>query len=123
MLNVLHAVYSKFIMTSLSTLPSNYGYVFAVLGGSFFVNGFLTIKVALARKKYGIKYPLLYAPAGHKHEEAFNCVQRGHQNMLESYAIVMLQMCVTGLVYPITASACGLIWSIGRVVYGIGYAR
>lgn len=110
-------------MTSLSTLPSNYGYVFAVLGGSFFVNSFLAIQVALARKEYGINYPLLYAPAGHKHEKAFNCVQRGHQNMLESYAIVMLQMCVTGLVYPITASACGLIWSIGRVLYGIGYAR
>ena len=31
-----------------------------------------------ARKKYGIKYPNLYAPPGHKNEEAFNCAQRAH---------------------------------------------
>ena len=76
----------------------------------------------MARKKYGIKYPALYAPAGHKHEHEFNCVQRGHQNTLESMAWVMLQMCVTGLVYPITAGACGAIWCIGRVIFANGYA-
>ena len=36
-----------------------------------------------ARKKYGIKYPNLYAPPGHKNEEAFNCAQRAHQNTVE----------------------------------------
>ncbi len=42
--------------------------------------------------------------------------------MLECYSLVMLQMSVTGLVYPITAAACGGIWVIGRVIYGVGYA-
>ena len=41
---------------------------------------------------------------------------------MESFSYVMLQMCVTGLVYPVTAAAFGAIWTIGRVVYGIGYA-
>lgn len=45
--------------------------------GSFFMNGFLTVKVAMARKKYKITYPTLYAPPGHKFEIEFNSVQRG----------------------------------------------
>ena len=73
-------------------LPNEYGYIFAVLGASFFMNMYLTINVVSARKKYGVEYPALYAPAGHKHEMAFNSVQRAHQNTLESYAIVMLMV-------------------------------
>jgi hypothetical protein len=41
------------------------------------MNGFLTVKVAMARKKYKITYPALYAPPGHKFEIEFNSVQRG----------------------------------------------
>ena len=43
-------------------LPSNYGYVMGVLGGSFFMNGYLTYLVIMARKKYDVQYPYLYAP-------------------------------------------------------------
>jgi len=91
-----------------------------VLGGSFFMNAYLTINVAMARDKYGIKYPALYAPPGHKDEIAFNSVQRAHQNTLESYSMVMLQMMCAGLKYPVTAAACGAIWVLGRVIYGYG---
>ena len=42
--------------------------------------------------------------------------------MLESFSYVMLQMCVSGLVHPIAAAAFGGIWTIGRVVYAMGYA-
>ena len=45
--------------------------------GSYFMNGFLTIKVAMARKKYNVNFPNLYAPLGHKNEFEFSCVQRG----------------------------------------------
>ena len=106
-------------LTSLA-LPEAYGYVFGVLGASFFMNMYLTINVVRARTKCDIKYPHLYAPAGHKYEKEFNCAQRAHQNTLETYALVMLMMCVTGLIYPITAAACGGIWCIGRVIYGFG---
>ena len=104
------------------SLPPNYGYVFGVLGGSFFMNTYLTTNVVLARKKYKIDYPLLYAPNGHKHEKEFNSVQRAHQNTLESYGVVMLQMSLCGLVYPTISAVCGSIWVFGRVVYGYGYA-
>ena len=86
------------------------------------MNMYLVINVSLARKKYNVQYPALYAPEGHKHASEFNCVQRAHQNTLESYAIVMLQMCAAGLVYPITAAAFGATWCVGKVIYGYGYS-
>ena len=40
--------------------------------------------VMKARKKFDVKYPNLYAvPGVHKNADAFNAVQRGHQNFLE----------------------------------------
>ena len=86
------------------------------------MNAYLTVLVINARKKYDVQYPLLYAPPGHKYEQKFNSVQRAHQNTLESYSFVMLNMCVNGLVYPVTSAAFGAIYCIGRIVYGYGYA-
>ena len=60
-----------------------------------------------ARKEYGVEYPWLYAPESNKHHKEFNSAQRAHQNTLESYSLVMLQMCLCGLVYPITSAICG----------------
>ena len=31
----------------------------------------------MARLKYGIRYPAMYAPEGAEHANEFNCVQRG----------------------------------------------
>lgn len=45
---------------------------------------------------------LFLAAPGHKNELEFNSVQRAHQNTLESYAIVMLQVCVL-----LCVAACG----------------
>ena len=33
--------------------------------------------------RYGVKYPALYASGSDDNANAFNCVQRGHQNSLE----------------------------------------
>ena len=104
-------------------IPQGYGYVFAVLGGSFVMNTYLTMNVIMARKKYGVEYPALYAPPKHEFEKEFNSVQRAHQNTLESYAIVMIQMCACGLIYPITSATFGGLWVLGRFMYGFGYAN
>merc|ERR1712113_221834 len=45
-----------------------------------------------------------------------------HQNTLESWSMVMVTMLATGLVYPTAAAVSGLIWVLGRFVYGFGYA-
>ena len=76
-----------------------------------------------ARKKYGVKYPNLYAPPGHKNEEAFNCAQRAHQNTVESQALFLVELVVVGLFYPLFAATCGALYSVGRILYGYGYAK
>ena len=75
-----------------------------------------------ARKKYDVQYPHLYAPAGHKSAKQFDCVQRAHQNTLENWASVQILMLVNGLVMPKPAAFFGLVWVVGRIVYGLGYA-
>lgn len=51
----------------------------------------------------------------------FNCAQRAHANFLESYSIALTALLLGGLVYPRTASVMGAVWSVGRVVYALGY--
>ena len=80
------------------------------------------MNVIKARKKYDVQYPNLYAPSGHKHAKEFNSVQRAHQNTLESMSTVLTQMLIVGLWHPKFAAACGAIWQVGRIVYGLGYA-
>ena len=52
---------------------------------------------------------------------AFNAVQRGHQNMLESHYAVLWLMTIGGLKHPLGSAIAGAIWSLGRVVYALGY--
>jgi glutathione S-transferase len=91
--------------------------------GVFFANQYLVVGVMQARKKYGIKYPNLYAPPGHKNEEAFNCAQRAHQNTVESQALFLVELVIVGLFYPLFAATCGALYSVGRILYGYGYAK
>lgn len=49
----------------------------------FVANVMMGGPVMKARKRFEVKYPNLYAvPGVHKDADAFNRVQRGHQNML-----------------------------------------
>ncbi|EJK72031.1 hypothetical protein THAOC_06479 [Thalassiosira oceanica] len=71
---------------------------------------------------YDVQYPNLYAvPKLHKDADAFNRVQRGHQNYLEgsdSYAIMTL---VGGLKHPLACSIGSVCFCIGSVLYMTGY--
>ena len=51
--------------------------------------------VGQARKKYGVKYPAMYAPEGDASGKPFNCVQRGahgRQRCLPSVVTLRLQI-------------------------------
>ena len=80
-------------MSSISKLASllnpEHGYVVLVAVASGFVIAWGGICVGMARKKYGIAYPTMYAPEDHKNAKEFNCIQRAHQNMLENYPQVI----------------------------------
>ena len=75
-----------------------------------------------ARKKYDVKYPLLYAPDKHPDATAFNSAQRAHQNTLESISLVNVSMLVNAILFPKLSAALGAIWCVGRVIYIHGYA-
>mmetsp|Transcript_20425 Transcript_20425/g.28297 ORF Transcript_20425/g.28297 Transcript_20425/m.28297 type:complete len:161 (+) Transcript_20425:51-533(+) len=103
-------------------LDSNYGYVLLTLGASWLLNGILIFQVSRARKLYGVYYPSLYADVSNKNAHKFNCVQRAHQNTLESLSAVQVLLVINGLFQPIATSVFGMIWVLTRVLYGFGYA-
>jgi len=110
---------------------------------------YLGALVGMARARFGIPYPTMYAVAGTlrvysdamrtaakdkgaaeplsstiSEEEAhgFNCVQRGHQNAVENSPYVLL-MLVCAAPFPIVAAVAGVVHIIGRVLYAVGYSR
>ncbi|GIL94010.1 hypothetical protein Vretimale_351 [Volvox reticuliferus] len=103
-------------------LPNEFGLVAGVVAASWIVHhGFMAVKVIQARKKYKVAYPALYATTEEcpnpEHRNAFNCIQRGHQNSLENQPIFLALLVTAGLKHPITAAAAGVIYLVGRVLY------
>ncbi|XP_076916038.1 uncharacterized protein LOC143575596 [Bidens hawaiensis] len=104
-------------------LPKEYGYIILTLAAYFFVNLYMQIQVGRARKKYNVLYPKLYATEQDtKDHQIFNCIQRGHQNSLESLAIFFVLMVVGGLKHPLICTALGLAYTVARFFYFTGYS-
>lgn len=101
--------------------------------------------VSMARNKYGIPYPTMYATPGAKRyyedsmkpseesaklsdtitdEEAFafNSIQRGHQNTIEN-APFFLAILIAAWPFPLVAGIAGLVYIFGRAVYMYGYTQ
>ena len=109
-------------MTISPSLSPSFAYCIGATGLMGLANMYGAITVVGARKKYGIKYPKMYADGDSKDATAFNCAQRAHQNTLEGLPITAINMLACGTVYPLTSAALGAVWSIGRVLYIRGYA-
>lgn len=99
-------------------IPSEYGYVILVSVLACFVNTWLAMRVGSARKKYGIKYPVMYSESNN----VFNCIQRAHQNFLENFTQFQVMLLLGGIHYPQLGAAAGLVWLLGRIVYAVGYS-
>jgi len=99
-------------------IPAEYGYVILTGVASTFMNAYLGVKVGKARKKYDVKYPAMYSDTCVE----FNCIQRGHQNMLEGYPTFLVLLFTGGIRYPIVSAVSGLIWICGKISYFNGYA-
>ena len=111
----------------------------------FLYNVWAGSKVSAARKQFGVPYPTLYAVPGTPRvygpkesyeasylelpelisdEDAFrfNCIQRGHQNTLESASpVIALALVSWGL--PIIAGFAFLLWVVSRFLYLLAYSR
>lgn len=101
----------------LQLLPADYGYVIFAGVGSTFVNMWLAINVARARKRYDVPLPIMYSPENGQ----FNCIQRAHQNAVENSPQFLFLLVVAGLEYPKASAAAGLLYLVGRVVFAQGY--
>jgi glutathione S-transferase len=103
--------------------------------------------VGHARKKYGIPYPTMYAIPGTKADYspsemnlteapladsgvisdeaayAFNCVQRGHQNYLESVATFVPLLIINWFTFPLITGIAGIVWGAFKWLYFFGYMK
>eukprot|EP00873_Tetraselmis_striata_P035262 jgi/Tetstr1/455526/TSEL_042350.t1 len=92
--------------------------VFAVLVHNFY----MSFKVGAARKKFGVKYPAVYATGDSPEANQFNCTQRGHQNSLESLPSFLALLLVAGFKFPLTAAIAGVVYTVGKIVYINSYS-
>ena len=107
------------------TVPANYGYTIlsTCVGSLFLVPTYMGGPVMTARKDYNVPYPNLYATPGvHEKADAFNRVQRGHQNMFETLTTFAICNLIGGLKHPLACTAFACLYSAGCILYQAGYA-
>ena len=78
------------------------------------------IQVGKARKKFDVKYPIMYSGENGGVNE-FNCIQRAHQNTLENYPQFLFFLTMGGMSCPKTCAAAGALWIAGRIAFALGY--
>ncbi|TPX57366.1 hypothetical protein SpCBS45565_g08214 [Spizellomyces sp. 'palustris'] len=102
-----------------------HGYVLGVAASTVILLQYLGFKAGSMRKKAGVPYPYLYADRAEAEaqpiKKLYNCYQRAHQNTLENYPSFLLLLGAAGISYPIFATACGVSWIVGRLLYAHGY--
>jgi len=119
-----------------SFLPAGYGLVIAVLTITYLWVLMVGMSVGASRAKYSalaekdgekdvaerFQLPNLYAQGTSKHVRAFNCVQRSHQQILETLPGYFCTVLITGLEFPITSFVIASLWLYSRIVWVKGYA-
>lgn len=121
----------------LPIIPRAYGLLFFVnIVMTSFILLYLGFQVSAARAKYREKavkdgepdaedrfnYPKLYAEGFTINAKLFNCVQRGHQQALETYSSFVALSLVSGLFFPFVSTFSGIIWCVARIFWAKGYA-
>ncbi|CAN0015706.1 unnamed protein product, partial [Hapterophycus canaliculatus] len=107
-------------MTTITLTPAH-GLPMAVAICSAFMTTWAGIGVGMARKKYKIGYPQMYAEQSDPNAFAFNCYQRAHQNVLENYPPFLMLLALSSVYRPKVAAVAGAIRLAGFVVYVINY--
>lgn len=66
--------------------------------------------------------PNLYAQGTSKHAKAFNCIQRSHQHIFETFTTAVLSGMIGSISFPICTSISTLLYAVGRYQLSKGYA-
>ncbi|KAG8190183.1 hypothetical protein JTE90_011908 [Oedothorax gibbosus] len=99
-------------------VDEDYGYVVVVGVLSMLFSYGLGANVFFARKRFGIKYPIMYSDTNNQ----FNCMQRVHANYLEMFPTFLVLLFCGGLAHPFYCAIAGFVYLLGRLVYSIGYS-
>ena len=67
--------------------------------------------------------PNLYAQGTSKHVRAFNCIQRSHQQIFETYTTVVLSGVMGAISFPICTAVSTFVYAVGRYQLSTGYAE
>lgn len=67
--------------------------------------------------------PNLYAQGTSKHVRAFNCIQRSHQQIFETFTTVVLSGIMGSITFPICTALSTFTYAIGRYQLSKGYAE
>lgn len=73
-----------------------------------------------AENRYNL--PNMYVDGNTENARLFNCVQRGHQQALETLPQFLLLSIIGGIRFPLFVGLCGILWIIARVKWAEGYA-
>ncbi|GMH55095.1 hypothetical protein TL16_g01819 [Triparma laevis f. inornata] len=66
--------------------------------------------------------PNLYVSGNTIHSKAFNCAQRSHQQVFETYTQFTVANLAGAICFPCTALLSASVWFLGRVTWSKGYA-
>eukprot|EP01065_Artemidia_motanka_P047481 TRINITY_DN7455_c0_g1_i1.p1 TRINITY_DN7455_c0_g1~~TRINITY_DN7455_c0_g1_i1.p1 ORF type:complete len:180 (+),score=69.77 TRINITY_DN7455_c0_g1_i1:83-622(+) len=120
---VVKATFPQLYEKSLLGLPKLYGLsVIVNVVASTWVLLMLGMKVGAARRKFSIDLPKMQAEGDSDLARKFNCVQRGHQQALETYTSFLALALFGGIRHPLTSTLSGLLWCISRLKWADGYA-
>ena len=115
---------------TLLTVDAEYGYVVAVALLLYIQQSIIfAIPVALARRRTGIKPPVLYPNDSlikslkltDEQVDSYNRTQRVHQNNMEFLHSFFPIFLLSGLYNPVHAAIAGAVVFAGRMVTAIGY--
>mmetsp|Transcript_9280 Transcript_9280/g.25242 ORF Transcript_9280/g.25242 Transcript_9280/m.25242 type:complete len:160 (-) Transcript_9280:209-688(-) len=116
-------------------IPAEYGYCLLVVTLMAFQCMTEGIWVGAARKKHFGKHKVpnngypdtglgrLTKDFSDAEWHDFNNAMRVHQNYVEGIAPASIFVLVSGLFFPTLSASAGVVYFIGRVIYGIGYRK
>lgn len=117
--------------------PRAFGFVVATLTVTFIWLLTVGMTVGAARSKYKelaskdgekdveLRYslPNLYVDGTSKNARAFNCVQRSHQQILESLTMYVFTACAAGIQFPLVTTIICALSLVSRREWAKGYAQ
>lgn len=86
-------------------------------------NNFVSLSIFFFRFVHFVVFSTIFATEGtSKNARAFNCVQRSHQQILETLPGYFITVLVSGLEYPVATFVFASLWLYSRSVWVVGYS-